>query len=197
MSDNYTLPPTRRAVLGGAGKTLSAAGIALMLGGRVTSSFAATAQETAEETSQDVQILNAAIALEHEGIAAYQIAATSGLLQPAVVDIGVTFQGHHKGHRDALVKAVEKLGGAPVEAKTLDHYAAALNAAALTNQTDVLRLALRLERGAANAYLGLIPSLGADFHQIAGQMAGDEAYHAAILAQALGLPIPKNPLIFG
>ena len=52
-------------------------------------------------------LYNAAIALEHEGIAAYQIAATSGLLDPAVVDIGVTFQGHHKGHRDALVSAVQ------------------------------------------------------------------------------------------
>lgn len=185
--------PSRRALLSGAGKTLSVAGISMLIGG--CSKAAETSSPGA--TSQDVEILNAAIALEHEGIAAYQIAATSGLLQPAVVDIGVTFQGHHKGHRDALVKAVEQLGGAPAKEKSQDHYVEALDVASLKNQEDVLRLALRLERGAANAYLGLIPSLGNDFHQIAAQMAGDEAFHAAILANALGEPIPKAALMFG
>ncbi|WP_240330710.1 ferritin-like domain-containing protein [Sphingorhabdus sp. Alg239-R122] len=188
-----TTMPTRRNFIGGAGKTLSLAGLAMISGG---CSYAA-APNSASATSQDVEILNAAIALEHEGIAAYQIAATSGLLQPAVVDIGVTFQGHHKGHRDALIKAVEQLGGTPVEEQSQDHYIDALDIASLKNQEDVLRLALKLERGAANAYLGLIPSLGNDFHQVAAQMAGDEAFHAAILGNALGEPIPKTPLMFG
>ncbi|KCZ92871.1 ferritin-like domain-containing protein [Hyphomonas johnsonii] len=193
MTDKTVPLPSRRALLGSAGKTLSIAGVAMMVGGYAPRIMRASA----EELSSDVQILNAAIALEHEGIAAYQIAATSGLLDPAVVDIGVTFQGHHKGHRDELVKAVRTLGGTPVEEKSLDDYAKSLNAASLTNQTDVLKLALGLERGAANAYLGLIPSLGVDFHQVAARMAGDEAFHAAILANALGEPIPKNALIFG
>ena len=193
MSSTNLNPTTRRAVLGSAGKTLTAAGVAMIVGGCSTSAYSGTAKET----SQDVGILNAAIALEHEGIAAYQIAATSGLLQPAVVDIGVTFQGHHKGHRDVLVSAVRNLGGVPTEEKLLDEYVLSLNAASLKNQEDVLRLALRLECGAANAYLGLIPSLGVDFHQVAAQMAGDEAFHAAILANALGEPIPKEAFIFG
>lgn len=185
--------PSRRSIIGGAGKTLSVAAVAMVVGGW---SNAATTIG-AGDTSQDVSLLNAAIALEHEGISAYQIAATSGLLQPAIVEIGITFQGHHKGHRDELEKAVRQLGGEPVAAKTDNEYAAALNVASLKNQEDVLRLALGLERGAANAYLGLIPSLGVDFHQIAAQMAGDEAFHAAILGNALGEPIPKTPLIFG
>lgn len=192
MSENTLILPSRRALLGNAA-TLSVAGVGIMLTGCATSALSATASEA----SQDVSILNAAIALEHEGIAAYQIAATSGLLQPAVVDIGVTFQGHHKGHRDALVSAVQALGGTPAEEKSLAEYAIDIDAASLKNQTDVLRLALKLERGAANAYLGLIPSLGVDFHQVAAQMAGDEAFHAAILANALGEPIPKAALMFG
>tara|TARA_R110002033_G_scaffold7422_6_gene27275 strand:- start:142 stop:702 length:561 start_codon:yes stop_codon:yes gene_type:complete len=185
--------PSRRSLIGGAGKTLSVAAVAMIVGG---CSNAATANGSGD-TAQDVSLLNAAIALEHEGIAAYQIAATSGLLDPAVVDIGVTFQGHHKGHRDELEKALRQLGGTPVAAKTEAEYAEALNVASLKNQEDVLRLALGLERGAANAYLGLIPSLGVDFHQVAAQMAGDEAFHAAILGNALGEPIPKAALIFG
>lgn len=193
MPNNNMILSSRRAFLGTTGKTLSATALAMVVGGNIQSATAAAAADD----SQDIKILNAAIALEHEGIAAYQIAATSGLLDPAVVDIGVTFQGHHKGHRDVLVKAVETLGGTPAEEKSLGAYAKELKASTLKNQADVLRLALALEIGAANAYLGLIPSLGPDYHQVAAQMAGDEAFHAAILANALGQPIPKAALMFG
>ncbi|MCC3305219.1 ferritin-like domain-containing protein [Sneathiella sp. HT1-7] len=192
MPNNSMILSSRRAFLGKTGKTLSATALAMVVGGNIRSATATTT-----DASQDIKILNAAIALEHEGIAAYQIAATSGLLDPAVVDIGVTFQGHHKGHRDVLVKAVEMLGGTPAEEKSLGAYAQELKASTLKNQADVLRLALALETGAANAYLGLIPSLGPDYHQVAAQMAGDEAFHAAILANALGQPIPKAALMFG
>ncbi|WP_027840736.1 DUF4439 domain-containing protein [Pyruvatibacter mobilis] len=184
---------TRRSVLTGAGKTLTLAGAAMALNGFSTAAYAADDASVA----QDVSILNAAIALEHEGIAAYQIGATSGLLDPAVVEIGLTFQGHHKGHRDILVSAVRDLGGEPVAEESLDAYAEQLGAGGLATQEDVLRLALKLERGAANAYLSLIPSLGADYHKVAAQMAGDEAFHAAILANALGEPLPADALIFG
>ncbi len=194
MVEQLDKSATRRAIISGAGKTLSLAGVAIALGGGVTSAYAA---KKSDDVAQDVAILNAAIALEHEGIAAYQIGATSGLLQPAVLDLGVTFQGHHKGHRDILTNAVRELGGAPVEEKTLEEYAADFNAGALTDQEGVLRLALKLERGAANAYLGLIPSLGPDYHKVAAQMAGDEAFHAAILANALGEAVPKDALMFG
>jgi rubrerythrin len=181
----------RGLLLGGA---LTAAGLAAMLG-TGTAALAAVAPKA--DAAQDIQILNAAIALEHEGIAAYTIAAGSGLLQPAVVSIGVTFRGHHMQHRDELIKAVEALGGKPVAARTEADYIKELNVAALKNQTDVLRLALGLERGAANAYLGLIPSLGDAYHQVAARMAGDEAFHAAILGNALGEPIPTQALMFG
>lgn len=186
---------SRRAILLGAGKTLTIAGLGAFVGACATEFGGDEAR--AQPTSQDVEILNAAIALEHEGIAAYTIAAGSGLLQPSVVQIGVTFRGHHMAHRDALMAAVRKLGGAPAEPKSEADYIQALGVASLRNQADVLRLALRLERGAANAYLSLIPSLGVDFHQVAARMAGDEAFHVAILANALGEPIPAQGLMFG
>lgn len=192
MANSLISIPSRRGVILGTGKTLSVAGVAVLLG----ASVAALGTRPAY-AKQDVEILNAAIGLEHEGIAAYQIAAESGLLQPEVLQVGITFQGHHRLHRDELIKAVKALGGAPAEAKTLEQYAADLKASTLKDQADVLKLALGLERGAANAYLSLIPSLGPDFHQIAGRMAGDEAFHVAILANALGEPIPKEGLMFG
>ena len=183
--------PDRRLIMGGSARTLTLAGVAVLMG----SSFAGMAKA---DPKQDVQVLNAAIGLEHEGIAAYQIAATSGLLTPDVLKVGITFQGHHKQHRDELIAAVHKLGGTPVESKPLADYAKALNAASLKTQTDVLKLALGLERGAANAYLGLIPSLDAtDLHLLAARLAGDEAFHAAVLGGALGEPIPAKGLMFG
>lgn len=193
MSGPNLAATTRRGLLGAGGKTLSLAGLSVLIG----ASAAGEAAGAEANPGQDVQLLNAAIALEHEGIAAYTIAASSGLLQPAVVDIGVKFRGHHQRHRDELIHAVRALGGSPVAAKSNAEYATELNVAALHNQNDVLRLALGLERGAANAYLGLIPSLGVGFHQIAARMAGDEAFHAAILGNALGEPIPVQGLMFG
>jgi len=182
----------RRVLLNDGGKVLSAAGLTALIGGGIA--WSARAQAT---PGQDVQLLNAAIALEHEGIAAYTIAAGSGLLKPEVVKIGVIFRGHHERHRDELVKAVQALGGKPAAAKSDKEYATQLNVAKLKTQADVLRLALGLERGAANAYLGLIPSLGTSYHQVAGRMAGDEAFHVAVLGQALGEPIPTQGLMFG
>lgn len=186
---------SRRGLIRGAGQTLTVAGVAAFLG--ACAKEIADTPARAQATGQDVGILNAAIALEHEGIAAYTIAAGSGLLQPAVKQVGVTFRAHHMAHRDALMNAVRELGGTPTETRTEAEYVQSLNAASLRNQADVLRLALRLERGAANAYLSLIPQLGANFHQVAARMAGDEAFHVAILANALGEPIPEAGFMFG
>ena len=119
-------------------------------------------------------------------------------MQPAVLNTAVLFQSHHKEHRDALVATIRKLGGTPVAEKMKAEYGAALNVATLRNQTDVLRLAARLERGAANAYLGVIPSFNdRALSQISGRLAADETMHWSILANALGDPLPAKALAFG
>lgn len=183
----------RRSILAGGVTTLSAAGLVALLG----SSLPAEAKRP-NRPGQDVQLLNAALALEHEGIAAYQIAAESGLLSADVLKVGITFQSHHKTHRDDLAAAIRRLGGQAATGKSIAEYVAALGAAALKTQNDVLKLALQLERGAANAYLGLIPSLEAtEFHLLSARMAGDEAFHAAILGNVLNEPIPQKAPIFG
>lgn len=187
---------SRRSILGTAGGTmLSAAAIGVLGGASVSSAFATTASAT----SGDVDILNVALGLEHEAIAAYSIGAGSGLLEKAVLDAAVVFQGHHKGHRDALIKAITDMGGKPVMAKTDAEYATALNVAAtVKTQTDVLKLAQKLEKGAANAYIGVIPSFSNnDLKQISARLAADEASHWATLSFVLGEAPPAAPLIFG
>jgi rubrerythrin len=186
---------SRRRLLVGSATTLSAAGLAVVLG---STALPRAARAASGNAAQDIQLLNAALGLEHEGIAAYQLGAESKLLKPDVLKVAVTFQGHHKQHRDDLVAAITKLGGKPVAAKSNADYAKELNAASLKSQTDVLKLALKLETGATNAYLGVIPSLDQpDLYLFAARVAGDEAFHAAVLGSVLGEPIPEKAPLFG
>jgi rubrerythrin len=182
----------RRAVLRGFGTVgLSAAAIAV-LGG--CESMAASNSASAA----DVDILNVALGLEHEAINAYQLGAESGLLEDPVMKVAVMFQSHHKAHRDALASTIEKLGGTPVAEKSMNDYATALNAGSLKNQGDVLHLAARLEKGAANAYLGVIPSFNdKGLAQVAGRLAADETMHWTALAGAMGENLPSKALTFG
>jgi hypothetical protein len=108
------------------------------------------------------------------------------------------FQSHHKEHRDALIATIRKLGGSPVAAKPDAEVARALNAAALRNQIDVLRLAQRLERGAANAYIGVIPSFeDKALAQVSARLAADETMHWTALTGALADQLPPKALSFG
>ena len=171
---------------------LSASAVALLAGCEKM----ATAQTG--NTQGDVQILNVALSLEHEAISAYQLGAMSGLLQKPVLDVAVLFQSHHKEHRDALIATIRKMGGTPVAAKSDAEVGRALNAASLKSQADVLRLAQRLERGAANAYIGVIPSFGdRALAQVSARLAADETMHWTALSQALQDTLPAKALTFG
>src|SRR5678816_1800804 len=110
---------SRRSFLGNSGLVLSGAAIALLSGRDALA-------KGKEGSAQDVSILNVALGLEHEGINAYTLGAKSGLLQKPVLDVAVRFQADHKEHRDTLAAAIRKLGGKPVEEKSLDDYAKAL-----------------------------------------------------------------------
>ena len=184
----------RRGLLRGSGITvLSASAVALLAGCEKM----ASAQGNGN-AANDVGIINTALALENEAISAYQLGAQSGLLQKPVLEVAVLFQTHHKEHRDALIATIRKLGGTPVPAKSDAEVAQALNAASLKSQTDVLRLAQRLEKGAANAYIGVIPSFGdRNLAQVSARLAADEAMHWTVLTQALKDPLPANALSFG
>lgn len=184
----HTLSSRRGFIRGSGQVALSAAAVGILGGG--------TSGAHAAVTSGDVDILNIALALEHEAIDAYQIGAESGLLQQAILGVAVAFQSHHKAHRDALAGAIHQMGGSAVEAKSRSEYAAALNVAAITGQADILRLAQRLERGAANAYLSVIPSfVNRDLAQVAGKLASDETAHWALLSSVLGDALPATPFV--
>ena len=190
----FNTKPSRRQFMGTNVKSgLSVAAIGLISG---TSGLAMA--QSADSMKSDVGILNIALGLEHEAIAAYQLGAGSGLLQKPVLAIAVSFQSHHKAHRDALIATIEKMGGRATIEKSADEYARALNAGSIANQADILKLAARLELGAANAYLGVIPSFK-DIRtaQVAARLAADETMHWTVLSQALGQALPSGALSFG
>ena len=54
----------------------------------------------------DVGVIQTALALEHEGIAAYRLAGKSGLLSKGTLQVATIFAGHHEAHRDSLAKLV-------------------------------------------------------------------------------------------
>ena len=172
----------RRLFLGRSGAMLSGAAVALLAGNE------ALAAQSGSADPKDVQILNTALGAELEAIAAYQLGAESKLLQKPVLDLALTFQGHHKEHADVLAKTVEKLGGKPVLAKATYNFPVDQ----LKSQADVLRFAAKLEQGAVSAYLGAVPLFGnRDLAKAAASILGDEAMHWAILRQALGeAPVP-------
>ncbi len=164
------------------GLSMSAAAIGLLSG----TSINAFAGEKA--VAQDVRILNTAIGAEHEAVAAYQLGAESGLLEPDVLKVAVGFQGHHKEHIDALSKAIRSLGGEADDAKSNYQFPVEK----LKKQRDVLAFAAGLERGAVSAYANAIPVFdNRDLSLAAASILADEAMHWAVLRSALGLdPVP-------
>ncbi|MEG0936974.1 MAG: ferritin-like domain-containing protein [Comamonas sp.] len=182
---------SRRGFLGTTG-TLSAVAVAMLAGKE------SLAQGMGNDPAKDVSILNIALGLEHEAINAYQLGAGSGLLQKPLLDVALLFQSHHKGHRDALIATIQKMGGKPVAEASMQAYAESLKAGSLKNQNDVLALAARLELGATNAYLGVIPAFESrDLAKVAGRLAADETMHYTALTSALGRSLPANALSFG
>jgi len=179
------------------GAKLSASGLVL-LAGASGFSHAAKAADPAGAASKDVDILNIALGLENQGIGAYQVGADSGLLKQPALNIALLFQSQHKEHRDALIAAIQKLGGTPVAALGTGEYAKQFNAPSLKTQDDILKLALSLELGATNAYISVIPNFqDRDLSRLSARILADEAMHWTALASTLGQALPANALTFG
>ncbi len=150
------------------------------------------------DLQKDIDVLNASLGGEYFGIAAYQAAIESGLLQDGVRPVAEKFQGDHKQHAQRIRDAILGLGGIPTEPRTWGEYAQEFPPPALRNQTDVLRYAANLEKSAASGSVESVskfssPKLAA----LAASIAGVEAMHWSVLLGALGedpAPVSFIPL---
>jgi hypothetical protein len=189
--DDRSLAGSRRSFLQQAG--------ALTLGASAAGLVAARPAIAAPpKFRSDVGVIQTALALEHEGIAAYRLAGKSGLLSKGTLEVATIFMGHHESHRDSLAKLVMQAGMKPVEPKSDAQYVADLKLGALKSEKDVVALATTLERGAASAYIGQINAIrDPKLANLFASISADEATHWTTLNAAGGAPIPKAPYIFG
>ena len=138
--------------------------------------------------NNDAKLLNIALGLEQFAIAAYEVAAGTGLLTEDVVKVARTFQTHHGQHVAKLRETILKLGGEPVKALSKEEYLKQMPVEKLTDQEAIVRYALKLEKGAAIAYLRTVKEFeNREIAQAAASISGDEAMHWAALRQALGM----------
>jgi len=186
-----SLAGNRRTFLQQAGVLTLGAGAAGLFAGR-------PALAAAPKFRSDVGVIQTALALEHEGIAAYRIAGKSGLLSPGTLNVALIFMGHHEAHRDSLAKLVMQAGMKPVEPKSDAQYVADLKLGSLKSEKDVVSLATTLELGAASAYIGQINAIrDPKLANLFASISADEATHWTTLNAAGGGPIPKTAYIFG
>lgn len=184
----------RRIFLSGCGQV--AAGLSLIAAS--SAAVAATPKAKSKDASRDVSVMQVALALEHEGIAAYRLAGGSGLLKPGTLKLAKVFMGHHEQHRDSLASLIANAGGKPAQPQSDDDYVKGLNLGALKTEGDVVALATKLEQGAANAYVGQVAALhDPKLAQLFSKLAADEAVHWTTLNNAQGLEIRPQAYLFG
>lgn len=137
--------------------------------------------------NKDIEILNTALGAERFAIAAYEIAAGTGLLSEPVIQVAKAFQGHHGQHAHKIHETIISLGGEPIKALSQEEYAKQLPPG-LVEERSIIHYALTLEKGATITYLNAIPEIeNPQIAQAAASILGDEAMHWAALRSALGL----------
>ena len=158
------------------------------------SSVAPKTQEPVDsKVAEDIDILQRSLAGEHFGIAAYEAAIGSGLLDDGVRDVARQFQRDHEQHAERLRECIQGAGAVPEPSKTWEEMAAEFPPPALNNQEDVLRYAAYLESSAAGADVTSVSQLTSPaFRKLVASIAGVEAMHWAVLRSALGEnPVPE------
>jgi hypothetical protein len=197
-------PSTGGKSSGGAGK--SGAGEAGMrddsVGGSPVADGGGGAGGVANEAA-DVAPLNALLAAEYNAITAYGAGAgligaapeTDALYELADVisKIAMDIQAQHELHAQALVAAIETLGGTPVQRQTVAKaFTPPQRLVENPTITNVLKFAAGAERSAAVAYNQVLAGLEASQHRfLAASIEGDESQHFIVLAAlVLGLASP-------
>lgn len=139
------------------------------------------------KSNKDIEILNKGLEAERFAVAAYELAAGTGLLSEGVIAVAKTFQSHHGQHAHKLHETIISLGGEPIKPLSQEEYAKKLPPGLIDEKT-IVHYALTLEKGATITYLNAIPEIeNPKLAQAAASILGDEAMHWAALRNALGL----------
>lgn len=135
-----------------------------------------------EET--DLAVLYAALAIEHQAIALYDLGLRRKLFPAGLRSYAVEFRGDHLGHRDTQIAIAEERGGGPPAARS-DYEFGPLGSA-----DRLLRQAAEIERAAQEAYTALVSQIRArDYLLSAAFILVDEVRHLTVWRRVLGLQI--------
>ncbi|MEJ7901726.1 MAG: ferritin-like domain-containing protein [Thermomicrobiales bacterium] len=162
-------------------RTLLGTGSKLAVGGAVA--FAAAGSPAlarlvaAQAFTDDIDVLNYALTLEHLEYAFYRdglAAFSADVFEAGVYDNLLDIRDHEDAHVDALVSTIESLGGTPVEEATYDF--------GYQNAGGFLAVAAALENTGVSAYDGAAASIeNVDLLNAAGSIVAVEARHASYL----------------
>lgn len=135
----------------------------------------------------DGDIAAFAESVELAAVEAYKAAAGSGKLQPAVVEVGTMFAGHHSEHASAFAGASGGAAKGKPNAKLLTAVGDQLKGA--KDQAAILAIAYDLEEAAAATYLFALGALKSEAAlKLTASILPVESQHAVVLGSALGKP---------
>jgi hypothetical protein len=142
----------------------------------------------------DIDLLNASLAGEYFGVAAYEAAIGSGLLDEGTTGVARAFQADHQAHAERIAELITERSGTCVTPLTAEVYTE--DYPPLNSAANVVAYAIQLESGAAAADVGSIGSYedGA-LAVVIAQIAGVEAQHWSALLAATGQPPVPGPFI--
>jgi hypothetical protein len=133
---------------------------------------------------KDLAILYAALALEHQAIAIYDVGLRRSLIPAGLRGYAVEFRGDHEGHRDTQIAIAEERGGRPPAALAAYHFGR------LGAGDAFIRQALEIERAAQRAYSALVSEIATkDYLLSAAFILVDEVRHITVWRRVLGLSI--------
>jgi bacterioferritin (cytochrome b1) len=160
-------------------------------GGRGTASGATTTTTSQSQTTAspaDLDILVAALDLEHMSIAAY--AAGIPLLSGNAQRAGKEFLLQELAHAGSLATLIKQAGGKPSAPQS------SYDLGNPRGEADVLALLHTVERRVIAAYLDAIPRLPAGLVRAKlVSILANEAQHIAVVRQQLGLQPVPSPLL--
>ena len=158
--------------------TARAAGVA----GPVLGLLAGTASPARTE-GNDLEILSAALLLEHHAIALYGFGLKRALFPPGLRAYATEFRGDHQGHRDTQIAIAEERGGRPPGPLSGYDFR-------FVSADDLIAQALEIEIAAQEAYTALISQIRTkDYLLSAGFILVDEVRHMTVWKRVMGLKI--------
>jgi len=143
-----------------------------------------TAQALPKGERTDLEVLYAALTLEHHAIALYDEGLRSNLFPAGLRNYAVEFRGDHMGHRDTQIAIAEERGGRPPT--PLSRY----DLGPLGSSDRLIRESLLIEVAAQEAYTALISQIRTkDYLLSAAFILVDEVRHMTVWQRVLGVRI--------